>query len=40
MLGGGTKNINKRLDEIGISRVLSESEKRVAMLNAMMAGRK
>ena len=39
MLESG-KTINARLDEIHVPRVMSASEKRVAMLNAMMAGRK
>ena len=34
------KLINTRLDEINRPKVMSASEKRVAMLNAMMAGRK
>ena len=40
MLDGGERSINRRLDTLKIPRVMSESEKRVAMLSAMMAGRK
>ena len=40
MVDEGEKSINNRLDELNIPKIMSASEKRVAMLNAMMAGRK